>query len=373
VEASSELVARLQDRQSLILDALHKVHLFCRAGSERAARSKYVTMTKAVLAAELRNQQLRAAKSATISIVRAIENFVFVYVAAMFMHRAHYSFGVFVATGAYRDVLTQSLLSLTQKWSELKELTIYAQQSTSLLGTGAPAMQDHPRIARGSIKLTEVEFAYDRLSSPLLRSVSLEVHDAEFAVLIGQSGCGKSTIAKLMCGFLEPTLGTVQIGGVSPSIGIRGFAAVLQGDQLISGTIRDNITLYRPHTDDALKSIIDQVCLGQFIATLPMGLNTPLGEHLSGLSSGQRQRILIARALLGRPKILLLDEATSHLDVETEEIVINNIRALGLTLFLISHRPDAWRGSDRMYELRDGSLYECNQAFAEEKRRTGAW
>ncbi len=183
-------------------------------------------------------------------------------------------------------------------------------------------------------------------------SVSLAAAPGECIVIRGPSGTGKSTLAKLVTGQLVPTEGEALIDGLPPSGTMPGLAAVLQDDRLISGSIRDNILLYRRKVDDAaIMTALEMAALDWFVRGLPMGLSTQVGEGIGGLSGGQRQRLMIARALLERPRILVLDEATSSLEVEVEAQILAAVKGTGATIILIAHRPEVWALADRVYDL----------------------
>jgi ABC-type bacteriocin/lantibiotic exporter with double-glycine peptidase domain len=137
---------------------------------------------------------------------------------------------------------------------------------------------------------------------------------------------------------------------------MNGLGAVLQTDRLITDTVRENILMFRrrnsgSEVDTDIWNVLELVGLADFVQSLPMGLNTGIGENMTGLSGGQRQKILLARALLFSPKILVLDEATSSLDVESEATFFSKTRDLGMTLVVSSHRPEVWRLADSSFNL----------------------
>ena len=142
---------------------------------------------------------------------------------------------------------------------------------------------------------------------------------------------------------------------------MHGMGAVLQSDRLIGGSIRDNILLYRRNIDDAeIVAALEAAALDEFVRGLPMRLSTQVGEGIGGLSGGQKQRLLIARAVLGNPRLIILDEATSSLEVAVEAQILANLKSSGATVILIAHRPEVWALADRIYELDEsGRLAEA--------------
>jgi len=201
-------------------------------------------------------------------------------------------------------------------------------------------------------------FAYDR--DPIFKETDFLLPKGQFGVIMGHSGIGKSTLLKLMLGIFHPQEGqlfiSTQDGGIELDRSTRGlFAYVPQGNLLISGTLRENLLLTRPEaTEEEIQEAIRISAMDDFLPSLPMGLETVLGEGAAGLSEGQAQRLSIARAILSQAPILLLDEATSALDADTEVLVLNRLRATGKTCIAVTHRPAAIAISDWKLEVIDG-------------------
>ena len=210
------------------------------------------------------------------------------------------------------------------------------------------------------LTLEGVSFAYD--DAAVLCGIDLSVRRGECVALIGASGIGKSTLMKLILAIHPCDAGRIVLDGES-SIPVsaatrRLMAYVPQGNALISGTIRENIGFFRKVTDDAVREAVRLACLDEFVASLPDGLDTVLGENGLGVSEGQAQRIAVARALLNESPVLLLDECTSALDAETEARLLDNLRTLrDRAILLISHKNTTVAGCDRVLRLEDGKLH----------------
>ena len=212
-----------------------------------------------------------------------------------------------------------------------------------------------------SIRAEGLCFSYDR--DVLLEQVSLELPKGSFAVVTGSSGIGKSTLLKLLMGFCRPGSGRLylQLEGEQVDAGraVRHlFAYVPQGNLLLSGTLRENLTLAKPDATQAqLEQALYVSAMDEYLPQLPDGLETMLGENGAGLSEGQAQRLAIARAVLGGAPILLLDECTSALDADTEQKVLERLRALpDRTCIAVTHRPAAIRLCDVQLEVSEGHI-----------------
>jgi len=216
-----------------------------------------------------------------------------------------------------------------------------------------------------SVKLQQVSFEYNR-SSSVLTDLSLEIPKNRMTALVGLSGAGKSTIADLIIGLIDPTLGKVLINGLSISeINKRRLHAmtayVSQESVLFNGTIKENITIRRPEAlEKEIGRVLQIVALEDFISSLPDGLDTQVGENGVKLSGGQKQRIALARALIIEPQLLILDEATSALDVESEAAIQSALEYMrnSLTIIVIAHRLSTVKSADMIFVIEKGSLVE---------------
>jgi len=192
----------------------------------------------------------------------------------------------------------------------------------------------------------------------VFEDASVSINKGEFVAVVGSSGVGKSTLTKLLLGLIVADSGEIYIktddARYQIDAGLRKmFSYVPQGNMVLSGTIRENITFFNCDiADDEVVEAAKTACVMDFIAELPEGLDTLIGERGIGLSEGQILRIAIARALLSKAPIILLDEATSALDRETEHKLVNNLKRLeSKTCIFISHRDSAIRACDRVIKI----------------------
>jgi ATP-binding cassette, subfamily B, bacterial len=228
----------------------------------------------------------------------------------------------------------------------------------------APAAVELPRV-RGEIRFEEVSFSYGG-SNPALADVSLSVPPGQTVALVGATGAGKSTLAKLVARFYDPDGGRVLVDGhdlrdVTERSLRSQLGIVPQEGFLFSGTIRDNIAFGRPGaSDEEVQAAARAVGAHEFVERLPEGYDTEVGERGGHLSAGQRQLVAFARAAAADPRILILDEATSNVDVHTEARIEHGLRRLlaGRTAIVIAHRLSTIRGAGRIVVLEEGRVAE---------------
>jgi ABC-type bacteriocin/lantibiotic exporter with double-glycine peptidase domain len=223
--------------------------------------------------------------------------------------------------------------------------------------------QVDPGPLRGELALRDVTFAYDEAGKPALRDVSVSIAAGEFVAIVGPSGCGKSTLLRLMLAFERPDTGSVAFDGqdlldLDPVAVRRQCGVVLQNATLFAGDILQNIIGSGLYTYDDAWAALEMCGLDKEVADMPMGAYTMLSDGGGTLSGGQRQRLLIARAIVARPRILFLDEATSALDNRAQEIVSASMRGLSATRIVIAHRLSTIREADRILVMDDGRIVQ---------------
>lgn len=226
-----------------------------------------------------------------------------------------------------------------------------------------------PGDLRGAVTLAGVTFGYAPEEPPVLEDVNLHLRPGEFVAIVGPSGCGKSTLLRLLLGFERPRSGSVRyddqdLGELDVHAVRRQCGVVLQDGQLFAGSIRENICGAGNFTLEQVWEAARMAGVDEDIDRFPMGMNTMVPVGGGTISVGQRQRVLVARALIHRPRILFFDEATSALDNRTQEVVTASTRLLAATRVIIAHRLSTVVNADRIIVLDHGRIVD-EGTFAE--------
>lgn len=216
----------------------------------------------------------------------------------------------------------------------------------------------------GKIEISGVSFQYAENMPKIIDNLSLKINPGEYVAIVGKSGCGKTTLLRLLLGFERPQKGSISydnldIKSIEPKSLRSHIGTVMQNTGLFTGTLRSNITIASPFaTDDDVWRACEMAGIAEDIKKLPMGLNTLVTDNISGISGGQKQRIIIARAIASAPDILLFDEATSALDNYTQKIVVESLAKLQCTRIVVAHRLSTVRECDRIIMLEEGKIIE---------------
>lgn len=216
----------------------------------------------------------------------------------------------------------------------------------------------------GGFEFDRVTFAYGEDLRPVLRDLTLKVRSGQYVGIVGRTGCGKSTLMRLLLGFEVPQQGAVYFDGKDlQTLDVRSvrrnIGVVLQDGKLFQGDIFSNIVVSAPWLtlDDAWRAA-ELTGIADDIRAMPMGMHTMVSEGSGGISGGQKQRIMIARAIVANPKILLFDEATSALDNVTQRVVSESLESLKCTRVAIAYRLSTIRHCDRILVLDKGAIVE---------------
>ncbi|MDM4210904.1 peptidase domain-containing ABC transporter [Klebsiella spallanzanii] len=299
------------------------------------------------------------------TLISSIDQVVILWLGALAVIDNSMTLGMFMAFNAYRGQFSQRASSLIDLFMQLRMLSLHNERLSEIVFTEPESEMPSRRVFEQDkgvkLEVKSLSYQYDAFTQPVFSNLNIVVEPGESVALIGPSGVGKTTLLKVMCGLLSPTSGDVFADKLDINkIGLNNYrlstACVLQEDRLFSGSIAENICGFEDNADEAFiiecarnSNIHDE------IMKMPMGYETLIGELGTGISGGQKQRLLIARALYRRPGILFMDEATSHLDLNNEASINQAISNLSITRIIVAHRPSTIASADRVIDLSDYS------------------
>ena len=363
---NEELIhARAKEQSSFIetVRAIQSLKLFNR---ENEAEGQWLNRYADTINANIRLGRLNIGFKTANEALFGIENIVTVYLGARLALDNAMTVGMLFAFMSYKRFVVEKGVALIEKALDYRILDLHLERLADIALNPLEPGHDRPPLAyarpiAGRIELRDVSFRYAEAEPLILQNVNLTIEPGEFVAIAGPSGAGKTTLAKIILGLLDPAGGQVVIDDMLLStMGRQAYrehvGAVMQDDHLISGSIADNICFFDSAFDmDWLMECARRAGIHDEIMAMPMAYNSLIGDMGSSLSGGQKQRVLLARALYRRPKILLLDEGTAHLDVEMERQINDTLRQLKITRVAIAHRPETIRAADRVFSLEKAS------------------
>jgi ATP-binding cassette, subfamily B, bacterial CvaB/MchF/RaxB len=350
--------------QSSLMESIRGITTIKLHQKENQRLEQWQSRLIATMTAEIGVRKLGIAQDAINTTVFGLTHLVLIYIAAHSVMAGAMSIGMLYAFMSYTQRFIKGTESLIDQFIEFRMLGVHLERladivlapvergSCSKLGAGKVP---HASDSSGRLEIEAVSFTYSGCQQPVFSNVSFTVASGEIIALTGTSGCGKSTLLHCLAGLLKPTHGHVRWNGRSIFAAQdyrSSIACVMQDDQLLSGSIADNICFFDPEPDrEKIALCASAACIHEDILRLPMQYNTLIGDMGSSLSGGQKQRICIARALYRQPSILLMDEATSHLDPDCERQVSNNISQLPITRIIVAHRRETIATATRIIDL----------------------
>ena len=270
----------------------------------------------------------------------------------------------FIQSAQDAKISLERLGEIHNREDEGSQCTMYNEQCTMI---GDMTNPDGVETCHGaSLQMENVTFRYDELSDNVLENITLEIPAGKVTAIVGMSGSGKTTIVKLLLGFYPPKKGEILAGGtnlknIRPSDWRARCGAVMQDGFIFSDTIARNIAVGEEHIDgQRLLNAVRVANIEEMIDGLPLGYNTKIGQEGKGISQGQRQRILIARAVYKNPDFLFFDEATNALDANNEKVIMENLQQFfkGRTVVVVAHRLSTVKNADQIVVLNHGRIVE---------------
>jgi len=289
----------------------------------------------------------------------------------------HMPAATFLAFSAAFGQFQAALLSLGMLFNSIQTIRLQFERTRPILEAvpEVETSQADPGALSGRIEISHMSYRYSPDTPLVLNDLSLIVEPGEFVAIVGPSGSGKSTLFRLLLKFETPLSGAVyydgqDLAGLNADAVRRQVGVVLQTGRLMPGSIYSNIVAALPLPLADAWEAVRMVGLDKYIQSLPMGMQTVVSEGGGTFSGGQRQRLMIARAIVARPRILLFDEATSALDSETQAIVSKNLESLQATRIVIAHRLSTIAQADHIYVLDQGTIRQSG-SYDELMRRPG--
>ncbi len=370
VKKATHEVRKEQSRVvSVVEQGLESIRVTKAFGRQDLAEEGLAEVSHATVNAALKARRIKSLLSPIVAITVALCTAVVMWRGSSLILAGAMTAGALTVFLAYLRKFFKPVQDLATMTNTIAQAAVGVERIRAILDadTIIPERSDarEPQSLAGEIEFEHVAFAYES-GTPVLTDVCFKVKAGEMIGVVGPTGCGKSTVVSLIPRFYDPTGGTVKIDGAD----IREFKKyhlrdqigyVLQEPGLFAGTVRENIAYGKPGvTDEQIHEAAKLANADEFIAKMPHGYDTMIGERGETMSGGQRQRIGIARAIIRNNPILILDEPTAALDTESEKLVIDALEKLmkGRTVLTIAHRLSTIRDADKIVVLKDGVVAE---------------
>jgi ATP-binding cassette, subfamily B, bacterial CvaB/MchF/RaxB len=360
---NEDAVVHRARQQTELMESVRGIQAIRMANQEGERKARLVSATSHSVERGLQAQRLAMSISAGGTLIFAIQRIVLIWLGATLVLQARMSIGALMACVAYAEQFVRKGSGLVDSGIDIWMLSMHAERISDITMQHAENHREPGHVERPidlDIRLENVSFRYADNEPWVLRNVTTEIPEGQAVAITGASGVGKSTLAKLILGLLEPTEGAVSIGGIDiRKLGLVAYrdliGSVMQDDQLFAGSIADNICFFDERPDnERIQSAAKAASVHTEIVAMPMAYESLVGDMGSTLSGGQKQRILVARAIYRQPRIIVLDEATSHLDIENECSINRAILDMNATRIVLAHRKETIDAMDRVIRLRGG-------------------
>lgn len=366
-QASAEAIIWAARRDSHFLETLRGIKTIKLFNGQDRRRSNWVNLLVETTNRQLTTQKMQLSFRIANSLVIGGMAILVVWLGAQRVLANTFSVGMLLAFVAYKDQFLDRVSDLINKGLDLRMLRLHADRLADLALTPPEARGQgfgvDPRVVGpASIEVRGLRFRYSDNDPWVLDGIDLTIEAGESVAVVGASGCGKTTLLRVLASLFPPTAGEVLVNGTPlRRLGTERYRSmigvVMQDDQLFAGSIADNICFFAEQPDlSRIEECARRAAIHDDIVAMPMGYGTLIGDMGTVLSGGQKQRLLIARAFYARPSILLLDEATSHLDLGRESEVSAAIRSTGVTRIIVAHRPETIASADRILFMDQGKI-----------------
>ncbi len=358
----------MAENQSSLIEIIHGMPEIKLQNSERKRRQSWMNIQAKLFTANMKSLAITQYQDVGANSISRFKDIIIAFLSASAVIRGDMTLGMMVAVqyivGQLNAPLQQfvSFIRLGQDARiSIERLSEIHEEEEEI------AQRHHDFLPQNTdLRLENVSFRYNPLLDLVLEDIDLTIPAGKITAIVGTSGSGKTTLVKLLLGFYQATKGTVRVGnlnlaGLDKSFWREQCGAVLQDGYIFSDTIANNISESEESTDNAkLLQSVETANIQGFIENLPLGYNTMIGSKGNGVSQGQKQRLLIARAVYKNPKFLFFDEATNALDAKNERIIVENLNRFftGRTVVVVAHRLSTVKHADQIVVLEKGRITE---------------
>lgn len=341
------------------------------SGSERYMRWEWEGTQVNIFRLEILNLTLSQVQETGAFLINQLKNIFIIYISAKAVIEGHLTLGAMLAIQIIIGELNGPIQQLMQLVQTVQNAKISLERLNEIYSLEDENKTEQYKLdfipASKNIELISLSFSYPGAGNvPIFEDINLTIPEGKTTAIVGSSGSGKTTLLKLLLNFYEPSKGEIRVGGVNltnikQKIWRGKCGAVLQEGFIFSGTVATNIAVGEENINiERLRNAIRIANIEEFIDSLPFGIHAKIGDEGNGISQGQKQRILIARAVYKNPDFILFDEATNSLDANNETKIIENLEAFfkGRTVVIVAHRLSTVKKADQIVVLEKGKIVE---------------
>lgn len=360
---------QLSDNQDALIEIIQGMPEIKLQGSQLKRRWKWASIQAKLFHTHIKALKISQYQDAGALSINQLKDIIITFLAAKFVLEGTMTLGMMLAIQYIIGQMNAPLQQLVGFIRTAQDAKISLERLSEIHGTNNEESKDEKKmsvIPDGDIQISNLSFKYSEISDIVLSDINLTIPRGKTTAIVGTSGSGKTTLIKLLLGFYEPTGGTIKIGDHNLSTIYKNkwrqqCGVVMQEGFIFSDTIANNIAESDDNTDfSKVLAVSNAANIQGFIQSLPLGLNTMIGSKGNGISQGQKQRILIARAMYKNPEFLFFDEATNSLDANNERIIMNNLNnfLIGKTSIVVAHRLSTVKNADQIIVLENGGIIE---------------
>lgn len=376
-QANEDQIVTAARAQSQLLESIRGVQAIKLNNKQETRVAAYANAVVDTTNKGIAIQRLSISFSTLQGVISGVGRVVLIWLAARQVLDGNFSAGMLIAYISFSDQFISRASGLIDAIIEFRMLRLHGERLADIVLTDRESDMEATvtgAVDEGApgIEVKGLSFRYAETEPWVLEDCSFSIQPGESVAIVGPSGQGKTTLAKLLLGLLKPEQGVIEVAGID--IRKQGLhrhreriGCVMQDDILFAGSIADNIGFFDAQPDQT--RIEQAAMLAQIhddIMAMPMGYQSLVGDMGSSLSGGQNQRVLLARALYRQPSLLILDEASSHLDIERERLINDAVRVMPVTRIIIAHRPETINSADRIIFLERGKVREINKLLLTE-------